>query len=366
MSDSVSKKEFAKQELKEVFKLKSNNRHWSVPVLASLCVGIPLFMGYMIDAFSSALTISLAGLVILYMPTNSNFVTRMAKMLICSFGFVVSFSIGIMFSFNPIISCIVFGIFSAIIHWLSLWLKMSPPGNFFFIMLAALSSGVPFNLEKIPEHIGLVTIGTILACFLALAHSLMIRRPDIIKETSGMFHEVHFQKDADYAESFIVGFFMFSSLLIGHLSGLNKPYWIPISCLAVMQGATTHHIWRRGFYRILGTALGMGLCWIILSTFKDPLGICIAIVALQFIIESTVTRNYTLAVLFITPMTILLAEAANPIAQSPTELITSRLVDVLIGSLLGAIGGWFVYHEKLRYHVVKKIRITRLVIKKKK
>lgn len=58
-----------------------------------------------------------------------------------------------------------------------------------------------------------------------------------------MLKEVHFQNDADYVESFIVGFFMFSSLLIGHLCEFSKPYWIPISCLAVMQGATTYHIW---------------------------------------------------------------------------------------------------------------------------
>lgn len=366
MNEPINKKEFLKQELKEVFKLKPNNRHWSIPVLASLCVGIPMFVGYVMNAFSSALTVSLAGLVILYMPTNSNFVGRMAKLLICSFGFLISFGIGIIFSFNPIISCIVFGVFSAIIHWLSLWLKMNPPGNFFFIMLAALASGIPFNLEKIPEKIGLIAIGTIFACFLALTYSLITRKPDIIKETSGMLKEVHFKKDADYAESFIIGFFMFISLLIGHLYGFNKPYWIPISCLAVMQGATAHHIWRRGFYRVLGTVLGMGLCWIILSTLKDPLGICIAIVILQFIIESTVTRNYALAVVFITPLTILLAEAANPLAQSPTELITSRLIDVLIGSLIGALGGWFVYHEKTRHYVVKKIRITRLAFKKKK
>lgn len=169
-----------------------------------------------------------------------------------------------------------------------------------------------------------------------------------------MIKEVQLHNEADYIESFLVGFFMFSSLLIGHFFEFNKPYWIPISCLAVMQGATTHHIWRRGFYRILGTILGMGLCRLILSTLKDLLAICIAIVVLQFIIESTITRNYTLAVLFITPMTILLAEAANPIAQSPNELISSRLIDVLIGSLLGIIGGWLIYHEKLRYHFAPK------------
>jgi hypothetical protein len=362
----MNKKEFVKQELREAFRLKADNRHWSVPVLASLCVGIPLFIGYTIDSFSSALTISLGSLVILYMSTNSNFVSRMAKLLLCSFAFLVSYGIGLTFSFNPIVSSIIFGIFSAIIHWLLLWFKMNPPGNFFFIMLGAMASGAPFNLEKIPEKIGLMAIGTMLACFLALMYHLIIKKTDIISVRSTILTDVHFKKDTDYVESFIVGFFMFSSLLLGHLFEFNNPYWIPISCLAVMQGATTHHIWRRGFYRILGTVLGMALCWVILSTIKHPLGICIAIVLLQYIIESIVIKNYTLAVFFITPMTILLFEAANPIAQSPTELISSRLIDVMVGSLLGIIGGWFVYHEKLRNQVVKKIRLTRVVIKKKR
>ena len=366
MNPTPTKKEFAKQELKAVFHLKPNNRPWSVPILASLCVGIPLIIGLLLNEFPSALTVSLGGLVILYLPTNSNFVGRMAKLLICSFGFMVSYGIGITFSFNPIVSCIVFGVFSAIVHWISLFFKVSPPGNFFFIMIASMASSIPFNIGHLPEKIGLIAMGTILACFLGLVYSLIKKKPDLLKETTDMLQVVSIKKHADYVEAFIVGFFMFCSLLIGHLLELKNPYWIPISCIAVMQGATAHHIWRRGFYRILGTVSGMGLCWIILSTIKHPLLVCLAIIVLQFIIESTVTRNYTLAVLFITPMTILLLEAGSKIAQNPTELITSRLIDVSIGSFIGAMGGWFMHNEKLRYKAVRRIRITKLALKKRR
>lgn len=364
MNQAKNKREFAKQELKEVFNLKPTNRHWSVALLASLCVGIPLIIGLLIDDLTSGLTASLAGLVILYMPINSNFVGRMAKLLLCSFGFMVSYGIGITFSFNFLVSCIVFGVFSAIVHWITLLFKINPPGNFFFIMIASMASGIPFNLGQIPEKIGLIAMGTILACFLALVYSLIKKKPDIIKETSDILQVVSIKKYTDYVEAFIVGFFMFCSLLLGHLLELNNPYWIPISCIAVMQGATALHIWRRGFYRILGTVLGMGLCWIILTTIKHPFLICLAIVVLQFIIESTITRNYTLAVFFITPMTILLLEVGSQIAQNPTELISSRLIDVLIGSVIGAIGGWFVHNEKLRYRAVRRIRLTNIAINK--
>lgn len=358
-------KEIVKQEIRGVFRLNSHKRHWSIPVLAALCVGIPLFVGLIIGNFSSALSVSLGGLVILYMPSNSNFVGSMTKLLLCSFGFMISYGIGVTFSFNPIISCITFGVFSAVIHWVLLLFRVKPPGSFFFIMLASMASGLPFNIGLIPEKIGLVAMGSLLACFLALICNLILKKPDLIKESKEIINEVIIKKDSDYVEAFIVGIFMFCSMLIGHVLEFKNPYWIPISCLAVMQGATTFHIWRRGGYRILGTALGMVLCWGILLVLKEPFEICLAIIVLQFIIESIVTRNYTLAVLFITPMTILLSEAGSPSVEMPTELLVSRLIDVLIGSCLGAFGGWVIYHEKLKNRAIRNIRITRWIIKKK-
>lgn len=363
MSTST-KTSFLKDEAKELFRLKESSRHWSVPVFAALCVGIPLFVGLAIGKFSSALGVSLAGLVILYLPAQANVVGRMVKLLLCSFGFLVAYTIGLAFSFNPIVSCIAFGVFSTIVHWLSLSFKIAPPGNFFFIMLCALASGMPFDLEAIPERIGLVAMGTMLACFLALLNSLIFFKPDIKVEAKRAMDNVVVRKDADYIEALIIGFFMLCSLIPGYLFDLTKPYWIPISCLAVMQGASAAHVWRRGFYRVMGTVIGMAFCGIVLSIFKTPLGICIAIMTFQFIVESIVTRNYTLAVVFITPLTILLAEAGNPIAD-PAELITARVIDVIIGSLLGGIGGWVVHHEKIRYRAVKGIKLTRLALKRK-
>jgi len=365
MEKRLSRKEFAKQEVKKVFSLNPTNRPWSVPLLASLCIGLPLFIGLWTGNLRSALTVSTAGLVILYMPTNANFVARMAKLLICSFGFIISYGIGISLSFNPVVLCVAFGCFSAIVHWLSLFLKLSPPGNFFFIMMASTAGSLPHNIHQIPEKIGLVAIGTILACALALVYSLLKKKPDIVRETTDMLQVVSVKKYTDYVEAIIVGLFMFASILVGHLLELSNPYWVPISCIAVMQGATASHIWRRGLYRVLGTVLGMVLCWIILSTIRQPLLICVTIVALQFIIEATVTRNYALAVIFITPLTILLFEMGSPIAQNPTELILTRLTDVLIGSLIGAIGGWFMHNEKLRYQASRRIRLTKLAFRKR-
>ena len=160
----------------------------------------------------------------------------------------------------------------------------------------------------------------------------------------------------DFIESVILGLFMFISLELGFLLKINNPYWIPVSCLAVMQGATKSHIWQRVIQRIIGTFIGLGLCWIILLLVKKIWIICLVIVILQFILEILVPRNYAVAVIFITPLTILLTEASNPLINNPNMFISIRFFNTLLGSSIGAIGGWVIYHEKIHYNAIQRIR----------
>jgi hypothetical protein len=356
-------KEIVAQEIKVFFRLKQTERLWHIPVLASLCVGIPLLVGLYFGNLKSGLIASMAGLVILYLPTTSTIANRMTYLLISSFMFMISYGIGLIFSVHPLASAIVLGLFSATVHWVTLYFKTRPPGSFFFIMIASMSSCMPYNLHLIPERVGLMGMGTMLACFLALIYCFLTLKTYPEQKVNSVSTEIRKKKYVNMVEAVIIGVFMFGSLLIGGLLKLQNPYWVPVSCAAVMQGASLYHIWQRVFHRILGTFIGFGLCWALLSINKAPLGICISIMALQFIIEMLIVRHYALAVIFITPLTILLTEAANPLIQDPNMLVYVRFWDISLGSILGLIGGWVLYHEKIRYHAVKRIRKTRVLIK---
>lgn len=360
MSKEV-KRRFIKREIKNFFRLKPTNRIWHVAFLAALCVGFPLVFGLFIGRMDYAFVASLAGLVILYMPIYANFTNKMITLLLCSFGFMFCFGVGLLFSFHPILSAVVFGLLSAFVHWICVFYKVKPPRNFFFIMLASIASGTPFVADKIPEKIGLIAIGTIITCLFALGYNLLVRTTTISQDTKEISKKLNKEEHyASYLEAAIIGFFMFLSMFVGYLFQLENPYWIPISCLAVMQGASTYQIWKRGLHRILGTITGIGLCWGILSVNMGIVGICITIIVLQFIIEMLVTRHYALAVVFITPLTILLAEAAQRTGISTNELITARLIDTAIGITIGAVGGWVVYNEQLKGRAIKEMsKITK-------
>ncbi|MDI1303720.1 MAG: FUSC family protein [bacterium] len=347
------------REAKSLFELKKTERLWHFPVLASLCVGLPLLIGYYFNKLDYGILSCMGGLVILYLPTTT-VARRMIMLLTCSFGFMISFVIGLCFSFNPILSAVVLGFFAMSVYWVVNYFGMKPPGSFFFIMIASIASCMPFDLEKIPIRVGLIGMGAMLACLLALFYSLFSANP--VKT------ELIVVKKSNYTtlfESGIVGFFIFVSLLTGHLLQLSNPYWLPISCLAVMQGASLQHVWQRSFQRVLGTFIGLGLAWLLLLLKMTPLTICISIMVLQFIIEMLVVRHYGLAVIFITPLTLFLAEAGSAMTVDANTLISVRFVDILLGSIIGAIGGWFLHHEQLRHNAERQIRKTRVHILRK-
>lgn len=355
MAEASVYQRFLKKEFPKFFRLKPSNRSWHIPVLAGLAVGIPLLTGYYFNDIQSALTASLAGLVILYIPAKGNIMEIMVSMFVCCFGMIFAHSLGVVLSFNDWIGPLVFGVFSMIAYYVSRYFNLKPPGSFFFIMIAAMAIGLPHHFEDIPRSIGLFTIGTLNAVALTFTYSIIFLRKTKNTANTSSIKINHY---VNLTESAIVGVFMMLSIFLGKISNLDYPYWIPISCLAVLQGVNTYHIWKRGLHRILGTITGLFIAWGIFTFVKDPLGICICIIALQIMVELLIVRHYALAVVFLTPMGILLAETGSPKALDPNDLLKMRLIEILIGSILGGIGGYFLYNERIRYNSVKNLKRT--------
>jgi hypothetical protein len=333
-----------RREIRSLFQLKKTERLWHIPALASLCTGLPLLLGYSIGRLEYGLLACLGGLAILYMP-STRLEHRMITQALCAFGFVLSFTIGICFSFNPYISAAVLGFYGFGVNFLTRHFRLPAPGNFFFIMIASMASCMPVDIPTIPTKIGLIALGAIFACIFAFLYSIYItwRFPHNLQ-----FPPAPRKTMAIMTESITVGIFAFSSLLIAHLSKLDNPYWIPISCLAVMQGVSVSHVWQRGIHRIAGTFVGMGVTWLLLQMDMTPLIICVSILILQFIIEMLVVRHYGLAVIFITPMTVLLSEIAGASSIDPTQLVSLRVLDITIGSCIGILGGLILHNQQIR------------------
>ncbi|WP_375445857.1 FUSC family protein [uncultured Fibrella sp.] len=345
--------------LKQLLEFRETDRKWHIPVLAGLSVGIPILAGYFTGALAGGKLASMAGLVILYIHSLS-IANRLIILMACSFGIMVSFAVGSLFSFNPLLAPLVLGLYAFTVHLGLYYLKMTrPPGNFFFIMIASVAICMPFKPESIPQHIGFIGIGTMISFALGLIYSLLTLRNQPVDNQS---INIAKSKYVNLVESVTFGSMVGLALLIANLLTLENPYWAPTSCAAVMQGMSTRHIWQRSIQRIVGTFIGLGITWLILLLQPSLLVLCLSVIGLQLVVEFLVVRNYGIAVIFITVLTIFLAESGRSLTIDPTSLIIARFFDILIGSTIGALGGWMLYNERLQYKATRQIRRTKILI----
>jgi uncharacterized membrane protein YccC len=183
------------------------------------------------------------------------------------------------------------------------------------------------------------------ASTLALAYSLI----QLLSGHTGGVHPAEPTEPRVVAillESATIAVFIAASYLLALGLGFDRPYWAPISCAAILQGATFRAVWHRKVHRIVGTVIGMVLTWALFSLNPGPWTLALLIVVLSFLIELLVIRNYGFAVIFITPLTIILAEATSA-SLDIDWVILLRMIDVVLGSTVGYLGGWLLHQQHL-------------------
>lgn len=73
--------------------------------------------------------------------------------------------------------------------------------------------------------------------------------------------------------------------LVAHAFGLMHPAWAAIGAVAVVQGSHLHVAVHRAWQRTLGTMVGAGLAWLVLSQQPNFYQILLAVAILQVITE---------------------------------------------------------------------------------
>jgi uncharacterized membrane protein YccC len=115
-----------------------------------------------------------------------------------------------------------------------------------------------------------------------------------------------------------------------------------------MQGMSVRAMWEKQLHRLLGTGIGLLVAWGLLSLPFNNWSISFVMMALSFIVETAVVRHYGFAAIFITPMTILLADAATLDPNAVGELIEARFFDTVLGCLTGFVGGLCLHSQRFR------------------
>ncbi len=113
------------------------------------------------------------------------------------------------------------------------------------------------------------------------------------------------------------------------LIGIGHPYWAMVSAIAGLSAATGFHRVLRATHRLVGTVLGLGVAAVLLAFEPSCLVVVLLVIALQGGVELFIVRNYTIGLLFLTPLVLVMGRLAGDVSAG--QLLLERGVETAIG-----------------------------------
>ncbi|MFC6382023.1 FUSC family protein [Psychrobacter glacincola] len=333
-------------ELAHLLTVNQSKRPWHMPILAAITISFPVFVGAYFDALPSGIKASLGAMVILNLPLIGNLPYRLVTLMAWGFAMSLCFAFGLVAQQVPIVRLPVFMLIAFGVVMFGRYYRQPPPAGLFVMMAGALALFIPLPLEKIMSATGLVMLGSGFALIMGLLYSLFLLATRPATPTPTYSYEPD-----TISESIIVAGFVSLALLIPLMLDMPNPYWAAVSCFLIIQGIHLRTMWIKQIHRLLGTLVGAALASWMLSWDLPIWGIAISILVMMLCIESLVDRHYGLAVVFITPLTIFIAEYGSglPLTSAAYQEVTrARLLDTLLGCMVGLGGGIVMHSTNLR------------------
>ncbi|MFC4605984.1 FUSC family protein [Rhodococcus kronopolitis] len=124
--------------------------------------------------------------------------------------------------------------------------------------------------------------------------------------------------------------------------GTDRPDWAVITAVLVLhQGPDRILGTYRGIHRVAGTVVGVLVFAVLFSLHLSGVWLVLTVMALQLLFELFVSRNYGVAVVFITPLAILIGNTGQPHA-AVAPVVWERLVETAIGVTVALVVLWTV------------------------
>ncbi|QNS02606.1 FUSC family protein [Streptomyces xanthii] len=146
---------------------------------------------------------------------------------------------------------------------------------------------------------------------------------------------------------------------VAALLGLEHGYWAAISAAAVLHSVNVRTTAQRAVQRTLGTGVGLLLALAVLGLHLAPVTLTVVIVVLEFLLEYVAARNYALAVVFLTPIALLLTELAVPAPAG--ELVLDRVLGSVVGIAVGLLCALLIVHDRAAVRVERALAECRSV-----
>lgn len=118
-----------------------------------------------------------------------------------------------------------------------------------------------------------------------------------------------------------------------------------VAAVTPLVGHSTRYRVNRGFQRVIGTFVGLGVTWLIIVVNPTAVVVLLIVALFQGLAELYVARRYALAQVVVTPLALLsgmlvvITVGGQPSLQAAggLRMISDRAVETVIGAVVGLV-----------------------------
>ena len=349
----------------ELWKMKKTNDPILRVIGAGFSMGIPLFLGLYLGNMQIGTFGCFGAFAFLsYQPLPLKKLIQ--RIVTVGVAILTAFFFGMLATLIPWTIPIVISLVSLIGFMVCRAFKIPNPGPFFVIMVCSMGTGMKLHFPEILQAVAYAGIGVLSAVVMAaivgyINQNWLHREVIVITATKHELILDTVENDSRMLLSAIhdAGIIFFAAY-IGQSLDLGNPYWITISCAAVLQGRDLKMVFHRNIQRIVGGMVGLFIGALLLNLHLPVWQVVPIIVLLNLFVEFCMVRNYGIANFFTTPLSLLLANLSRE--QFAMDLVEYRFWGIVLGSLIGLAGAFLITYSLKMYD--KELSIIQLMNKK--
>lgn len=321
---------------------------WSAGAQAAIATGVPLAVFTLAGHQRLGLIAVLGAFTALY-GANLRPVDRLSALPLVAAGFVIASALGVLGAANAWLTMACLIIVAVLACSFALRAGLGPPGPMQFVLVAGISGHM-----AAPERLGgasvhgplvplLVAVGAISAYLLVIAPLALpsVRwREGKPAGLRAVFPLAPFDEETGIIATRVVTAVAVASAVSLPL-GVNHAYWVVMVAGAILQASHARRLTVvRAVQRMLGTFVGVAVFALLVIVQPSDLWLVAIVMLFQFAIEVVAGRNYGLALIFITPLALMISAAVG--TDDALILAGERMVDTLLGVFIAMVVLWMV------------------------
>jgi hypothetical protein len=342
-----------RDELCFLFTLHDSPWRWSVGLQAGLAVGVPMVALTLAGHEAEGLIASMGAFTALYYATMRR-VDRVKVLPLVGAGFVLAATIGVLASSHVWWTVLALNVVAVVATLLAFAIRLGPPGPMMFVLVAGVTNGMAAagaggpDRWRLPALVAIGALGAYLVVIAPLALPAQRRREGATAPLTRLMQLTRLDRVSAIIAARVITAVAIASVLAVPL-GIGHAYWLIMVAGVVLQ---VRHSLRftttRGAHRVLGTVAGVAVFGLFALLGPSGLALAVLIAVLQAVVEIVIGRHYGLGLVFITPLSLLIATSSH--ASSTVSVVSDRVVDTLLGALLAlivlGISEWHLAHRR--------------------